>query len=259
MKTPDSINWPRALISGFLIVASSAAYIWISSSAFRPLYLIIPATIFAIAGYFLVLAIFPEDHSRIIKGLVAVSAFALAAAAIPNMANKPSNGNDSPASPSKTSPNGQPNAGPSLVSPTSTASQVAAGLHFITPETVPECTTVQGTGTIPSGYTVLLFDRSVDAGHHPEGKQLFDFLGPANPLPDKRWGRGNVRLGDGGPAVFYAEVAGVLFERATANEFAANHTPQAGLKIDSQLVESPEDGVPLHSLFVRRTQEKGSC
>jgi len=81
---------------------------------------------------------------------------------------------------------------------------------------IPWCSTVEGTGTIPSGDSLLIFDRQVGPDNLPSLGSVYSLDGPVVPLGSS-WSITPVYIGMqklAGP--FYDELTGVLVTNRTA-------------------------------------------
>ena len=88
----------------------------------------------------------------------------------------------------------------------------AGSLRFHQPPTrsVPRCNVFDGSGTVPPHYSLLVFDRGVDANNQPTTSEWF-LDGPATPT-DKGWNTPQVDAGEA-----HVEIAGVLVPTGIAD------------------------------------------
>lgn len=133
---------------------------------------------------------------------------------------------------------------------TVSASPDSESLRFVAlpAGSVPECSIYNGTGTIPAGHKLVVFDRSVDSNHQPNGSPYYLNRNPAdNNLDGRGWHTALVDAGD-----TYVEIVAVLMPEALFASFSsivltnAKDSPEA-----SWLLNVLPPGIVVPSTFVQ--------
>ncbi|MBO2456140.1 hypothetical protein [Actinomadura violacea] len=120
---------------------------------------------------------------------------------------------------------------------------------------VPPCAAFKGTGTIPDGKKLLVFDREVTSSGLPIESGGYYFDGFATPTDDG-WFIDDVEIGRDATYDFHAEVTAVLGDAEKAEGYSAEHpSPQSRLNLPLPAFAS--DGKT--SIRVHRNKAKGGC
>jgi hypothetical protein len=99
------------------------------------------------------------------------------------------------------------------------------GISLARDQTVPWCTRMlTGTGNIPAGYALLIFDIEANANNQPSQGSEYSEVGQADPLGNG-WSLDQAKIGVQAKKSYYVEVAGVLINKEIAAFLGAIKSP----------------------------------
>ena len=136
--------------------------------------------------------------------------------------------------PNKASPSPSP---APTVTRTVTPAPQAVHLSFSQSSTavVPWCNTFTGTGSIPQGDSLLIFDSQLGPGGQPLEQSLHYFDGTATQTSNDAWSIYPVYIGDKRDKDLYVAIDAVLVSNRTA-DFIKSVTPESIDPANTQLV-----------------------
>jgi hypothetical protein len=138
------------------------------------------------------------------------------------------------------------------------ASAAARKLRFVPfSGRIPHCVSFSGIGTVPVGYSLLLFDRPADTDGHYTPDSTFSYDDTAMTSGD-RWSANELDIGSGTPgdADTHIAIVAILMAQPVADFIAelANQSDSGQLPPDVATL-----GVPADRLVVTRNGDNAHC
>jgi hypothetical protein len=134
-----------------------------------------------------------------------------------------------------------------------TALAVPLGFSQKSTATIPWCNTFDGPGSIPAGYSLLLFDSPTLANGQPIPDGLYYFDGAVQGPTSTSWNFSPVYIGDRNATGFRAAIDGILVSNETANFIKSIVVHATKFPWKSRLL--PPGIVHIHLDLVRNSDE----
>ncbi len=118
----------------------------------------------------------------------------------------------------KTAPTGSSSPAPTVTRTIEPKAPIVhLGFSLTSTASVPWCNTFDGTGSIPEGDSLLIFDSPLGPNGQPIAQTQYFFDGPASRISTDAWSISPVYIGNKNDTGIYVSIDGILVTDRTAN------------------------------------------
>jgi hypothetical protein len=110
---------------------------------------------------------------------------------------------------------------------------------------VPWCQNYSGTGVIPAGYVLMIFDTPADSSGQPNLPADYSFDGQAVQSAGDRWSTVLLEIGPPNQANFHVDIIGVLSSTPVYNYINSIHAKGSVPWVSAELPPGPRINLPV--------------